>query len=487
MQLPLSFAGRMRPLSYAVWSCAVFFSQHLIALAVLALQGRPVGAVIQDWYFYVMPLRELARYNGTADKTLGLALFYLLLAAWMLAALAFRRAADADVSGWNAVFAVAPIVQIPVILVLSALPSQATDRGVPVANPGTMDSAAAAQGLVAGLILTVLAVAVGALFFGSYGYGMFVVSPFIIGTTSGYCANRTQDIGAWRTAKLVVVAILLGGIALLVAALEGLLCIILAAPLAFGTALVGGQLGRAIAVHSRRPPRQVLSGLALLPLVFALENLLPVAAHFDTQSKIQINAPPEVVWKILIRTDLSDAPVSLPFRLGVAYPLRGEVIGEGAGAIRLGEFSTGTVVERVTEWILNRKLAFVMLNEVPAMRELSPYAHVHAPHVVGYFRTTDTSFELVTQAGGGTEIIERTSHELRLEPVLYWLPLARRIVQVNNDRVLAHIKRTAECNQSLRGAEKLRRWLAKAVRHTRLVMMQHNALQYNTVGRIRAL
>jgi hypothetical protein len=85
-----------------------------------------------------------------------------------------------------------------------------------------------------------------------------------------------------------------------------------------------------------------------------------------------------------------------------------------------------------------------MLNEVPAMRELSPYAHVHAPHVVGYFRTTDTSFELAPGAGGGAEIVERTSHELRLEPVLYWLPLARWVVHANNARVLAYLKRQAE-------------------------------------------
>jgi hypothetical protein len=97
----------------------------------------------------------------------------------------------------------------------------------------------------------------------------------------------------------------------------------------------------------------------------------------------------------------------------------------------------------VTEWIPNRKLAFILLNEVPAMRELSPYAHVHAPHVVGYFRTTNTSFELA-RCASGTEVIEQTSHELKLQPVLYWLPLARSIVAANNARVLRHLKHEAE-------------------------------------------
>ena len=448
MSLLLSLSGRIGPVSYALWSLGVFFSQHLIALVVLALEGHPLAAISKDWQFYAMPLPTLARHYSASDAALILALGCLLTAAWALVALAFRRAADADVSGWNAAFVLAPLVQIPVILLLCMLPSRIAESPIPVAKEvSAWRSATVAQGLVFGVALTVLGVAVAALLFGSYGFGVFVVSPFIIGATTGYFANHTHDIGASHTSKLVVSALLLGAIALVVTALEGILCVILAAPLAIGTGLLGGQLGRAIAVRSRRPPRQALSGLALLPLVFTIEKVLPPAIQFDTQSTIHVSAPPAAVWKILVHTDLSEEPVAAPFRLGIAYPVRGAVIGEGIGAMRIGEFSTGRALERVTAWIPNRKLAFIMLNEVAAMHELSPYAHVHAPHVVGYFRTTDTSFELASQAGGGTELIERTSHELRLEPVLYWLPLARWVVQENNARVLGHIKRKAETSQ----------------------------------------
>ena len=444
MLLPLSFAGPLRPLSYTLLSSGVFFSQHLLALLVLALQGRPVTAITSDWIFYVVPLQTLVRRYGAFDA-IFLALAWALLVAWALAALAFRRTTDANVSGWIAAFVVAPAVQIPIMLILSLLPSRPVDRGASIPdNVGAMGSAAVAQGLFTGLTMTVFTVAVGALVFGSYGYTMFVVSPFIIGSTTGYFGNRRQDIGVGNTERLVVGALLLGGIALLAFALEGILCLIMAWPLVFGTAFVGGLLGRAIALHSRRPPRQALSSLALLPLVFATENFLPATVQFDTQARIQVSATPETVWKILLRTDLSEEPLSLPFRLGIAYPVRGEVVGEGVGAIRLGEFSTGTVVEKITEWIPNRKLAFVMLNQAPAMRELSPYARVHAPHVIGYFRTTDTHFDLVARDGGETEVIELTSHELKLEPVLYWLPLARWVVRMNNARVLAHLKRQAE-------------------------------------------
>jgi hypothetical protein len=78
------------------------------------------------------------------------------------------------------------------------------------------------------------------------------------------------------------------------------------------------------------------------------------------------------------------------------------------------------------------------------MRELSPYEHVHAPHVIGYFRTISSSFELLPRSDGGTDVVLRSSHELRLDPVSYWLPMARWIVRQNNVRVLQHIRSHAE-------------------------------------------
>lgn len=305
---------------------------------------------------------------------------------------------------------------------------------------------AAALGVLAGMGLTLAAVAVGTLIFGTYGYGLFLVTPFVIGVTTGYIANYQGDVGGGRTALSVMTAIALGSISLVLVALEGMVCIVMAAPLGIAFAWAGGEAGRAMAL--RRYRKQMVSCLALIPLVFAVEHVLPTSTTFDTVQTIEVHAPPAAVWRSVLSTDPVEGPLALPFRLGVAYPIRGEIIGEGVGATRRGEFSTGTAIERVTEWEPNRKFAFVVVEDIPAMREMSPYEHVHAPHVVGYFRTMVTSFELVARADGHTDLIERTSHELRLDPVLYWLPIARWVVGENNVRVLAHIRRHAE--QSVR-------------------------------------
>jgi len=232
--------------------------------------------------------------------------------------------------------------------------------------------------------LTLASVAAGALIFGAYGFGMFVVSPFVIGAMAGYLANRRVDIGPLRTALVIVVAAGFGGIALIVAALEGIVCILLASPLGGIVALVGGMLGREVALFSRRSGRQTFSSLALLPLVFAVENVVAATTAFDTRETILVDAPPAAVWNAIVHMAPLDAPQPLPFRLGLAYPLGGRIVGEGVGAVRLGEFSTGTAVERVTEWVPARKLAFVVIDDVPAMQPSMPASEpCCAPPIIG--------------------------------------------------------------------------------------------------------
>jgi uncharacterized membrane protein YhaH (DUF805 family) len=107
----LSFEGKIRPAPYALWSIAAFFSQHLL---ILVLLQSPLLST--NWQFYILPLRSLATLVRSTEATLILALAYGLLVAWVLAALAFRRAADANVSEWIAAATIVPVVQIPAIL-----------------------------------------------------------------------------------------------------------------------------------------------------------------------------------------------------------------------------------------------------------------------------------------------------------------------------------------------------------------------------------
>lgn len=303
-------------------------------------------------------------------------------------------------------------------------------------------------GTLVGVAIILLAVTISALVFGVYGWGLFVLTPFVVGLTTGYLVNRGELQTMKTTNGLVLLAAALGCFGLIMFALEGLICLILASPLAALLAIAGGALGRRIARVGKEPTGSLYC-VALLPLMFAADAISPPDALMLTDESIVINAPASRVWQALTSDDpISEAP-TLAGRLGLAYPQRGQLAGRGIGAARSGYFSTGVAREKVTEWEEGRTLGFTVLDQPPAMTEMSPYRHVHAPHVNGYFETGETRFEIQPLNGEKSKLTILAAHRLRIDPVIYWEPIARWAANSNTRRVLRDLKSKAESKNSV--------------------------------------
>jgi uncharacterized membrane protein YhaH (DUF805 family) len=455
---PLSFSGTVSRAVFAPLALLLLITPQLAALAVnfdAALNSEhPV-------VFWLTPQPAFALVSGTPSAfasvgtfpALGLYLSVLawLLIVWVMAALSFRRAIASGGSGWLAVATVAPLVQIPAVLWLCLAPpkpGRATQPAAanenPAVRPRGLSARAAMLGVVAGAAVCVIAVGLGTLIFGVYGYGLFVASPLLVGAITAYLANKGGDIGAGETFKIIAAAMAFGSLALLAFALEGAVCLVMAFPLALGAGAVGGLLGRRLALSRRSSPQSAMLSVLILPAIFGAEREMPSTLHFTQSETLIVAASPQATWRAMLHMQTIPDTPALPFRLGLAYPVRGEVVGEGVGAIRHGYFSTGVANERITEWSPGRRLAFVILNDAPALHELSPYDHVHAPHVNGYFRTSDAAFTLTPLADGRTRMTLTTRHSLDLQPAPYWSPIAHWAIHENKIRVLTQIRRQAE-------------------------------------------
>jgi hypothetical protein len=432
----LTFRGTIGRAPYAIAATTTVLVQHVV----LQVAGQTMAPGFPLWGAHVslVLIASGPQLNGAVLFAFGL---WTGLATWILGAVTLCRARDAGKMFVLPTLVVLPIVQLGVIVYLSlaqpAAPRQA-DR------PERLDWAPAALGVLAGGLITVLAVAVGALGFGAYGWVMFVLSPFVIGAVTAYLANQRTDLGFARTAPLVLGALWLGALSLLGLALEGVVCLVLASPLVVTLGLLGAAAGEGLARLTRRPVRDALAVIVLLPLAFATEHAMPDTTRFEARSSVDVAAPPPAVWRAITHMGAIEAPPSLPFRLGLAYPTAGVIHGEGVGAIREGHFSTGVAYERVTEWSPGRRLTFAVLSDAPSMTELSPYAQVNAPHVAGYFRTRTAQFDLTPLGGGWTRLTLTTEHELDLNPAFYWVPIAQWATAQNEARVLAHFRGLAE-------------------------------------------
>ncbi len=298
-------------------------------------------------------------------------------------------------------------------------------------------------GTVAGIAIILSAVAISALVFHAYGWGLFVLTPLVVGFTTGYLVNRRELQSAKTTNGLVLLSAALGCFGLILFALEGLICLILAAPLGALLAIAGGALGRRAARIGKDPATPIYC-VALLPLMFAADAISPPETMMLTNESIVIDAPAARVWQELTSDDPIREPPTLVGRLGLAYPERAHLSGNHVGSFRIGYFSTGKARERITEWQESRLLGFEVLSQPPAMNEMSPYRHVHAPHVNGYFETGETRFELEPLGTARTRLTIIAAHRLRIDPAIYWEPIARWAARSNTRRVLRDMKSKAE-------------------------------------------
>lgn len=120
---------------------------------------------------------------------------------------------------------------------------------------------------------------------------------------------------------------------LLLFALEGLVCILMAAPIEVVAALLGGVVGRHAAINPGTPPQSTAYLMLLLPAAAVVDRSVAAPLVHEVVTSIVIDAPAERVWENVIRFNEITAPPSLVFRLGIAYPMRARISGTGVGAV----------------------------------------------------------------------------------------------------------------------------------------------------------
>ena len=281
-----------------------------------------------------------------------------------------------------------------------------------------------------------------------YGWSLFLGVPVVVGFLSAFCLSFRREVSHSAAFRAATVSVLLLGGVMIVFAMDGVICLLMALPLALCFAIVAAALGR---VAGRACGRGVRSALPLL-VVF----LFPAFVAFDYTSRaappvrsvttsVVVHAPIEQVWNGVITFPKITEPLSGIFCLGIAYPIEARIEGSGVGAVRHCIFSTGSFVEPITKWQQPDLLAFDVQSSPPPMKELSPYEQINAPHLHGHMNSQRGQFRLIQREG--KVILEGTTwYTHTLAPQWYWGPISDYMIHRIHERVLNHIKRTVERN-----------------------------------------
>ena len=374
---------------------------------------------------------------------------------WVGVALTLRRLRDVGLApGWVVLFFV-PFLNLIFFILLSVLPSADTER--PAAPVGERTTGtwipdhplgSAGFALLATLPVALATVILGVQFLVHYGWGVFVGVPFVVGLAAallhGYHRPRTlaQCLGvAW-----LAIALLAAGLVAL--AVEGIVCLAMAAPIGFVLASLGASIGYAMQRRVGAPVGStaalVLIGAALPVLMGAEAAAQATPALYDVTTVMTIEAGVEEVWRHVVSFAELPPPSDWLFATGIAYPIRAEIQGRGVGAVRRCVFSTEAFIEPIEIWDEPRLLHFTVAESPAPMQEWTPYQEMKPPHLNGFLRSHSGQFRLVPLGSTRTRVEATTWYEHRLWPSFYWRSWSDFIIERIHARVLRHVKTVAE-------------------------------------------
>lgn len=459
----IRWAGEIDRGPYVLWGLILFFLKFNLNKYIALIVGLPqlpaytlpaTGSLIRDFWFFP---------HGIQFRLATLLVLISLPFIWAGVVLTIRRLRSLNAPLWLCLLFFVPGINYLFFIVLSVLPGVSRVASAGVYQRGRPDETflrkviplnpwgASLMAIAVTAFLGTALIYVASSLLASYKGGLFIGVPFIVGFTAvmllSVHAERTykQCLGIAWTSTLCVGLFLLGF------AIEGVLCLAMAAPLAAVLAFMGASLAYYLQKESwRKGQNQSRSSLLLcLPLFLVLtvqeeaqDNGTPL--QFAVTTSVEVDAPPAVVWKNVVEFPDLPPPSSGIFLTGIAYPVGARIEGEGVGAIRYCRFSTGSFVEPIEVWEPPRLLKFSVTETPPPMEEWTPYRYLHPPHLENFFVSDAGQFLLVPLDGGRTRVEGTTWYRNRIAPSWYWKLFSDEIIHRIHLRVLNHVKAVAE-------------------------------------------
>ena len=449
--------GRADRETYATVGSAAFALKFLVDwLVVTRLFNRP-WSLLSYW----RPFGAISGIHGLRLEDRIFAGTMLLIAVpfiWLGLAMTVKRLRDAGEPTWVAALFFTPIANLLFFLVLSLKSSAVETRreeGAPWPGPRFLDTWIPKSRAGSALVSIAITAAIGFGFtlvgtqvVASYGWGLFVGLPFCLGLFAVLMHSYREPRRYSECLLMATLPIFMLGAILLLVAIEGIICILMAAPIALVMAILGGSLGFVIqAAHWGRQHAPAIFGMVILfmPGCFGVEHFTrPRAGVFEVKSAIEINAPPQKIWDRVVAFAEIPPPQETLFRAGIAYPIRAEIIGHGPGAVRHCVFSTGPFVEPITVWDEPHLLRFSVSANPAPLHELTPYGHIEPRHLRGYFESHQGQFLLTELPDGRTRVEGTTWYSHSMWPETYWHWWSDYVIHRIHMRVLEHIRLEAE-------------------------------------------
>ncbi len=194
--------------------------------------------------------------------------------------------------------------------------------------------------------------------------GFLVVVTFVMGwiAVTGTASDDRFHWAHWIFTPWL--AVLLGDLCVLIAGMEGWICMIFAIPITLAISSIGGITAGLIGRGRLLKGRSTTACLALLPFLLAgIEMQLNAPLEVRTvQTSILIHAPASRVWENIERVPAispTEIPPTWTHSIGFPLPVEATLDHEGVGGIRHASFQGGLLfIETIDRWVPGQAIGF---------------------------------------------------------------------------------------------------------------------------------
>ena len=293
------------------------------------------------------------------------------------------------------------------------------------AMAGTLVSGLLAACAVGGLLMWLAKILSGAQ---NPGLGLFVGSAFIVvPLVMGFLSTLVWRKLPLKLGSLMLLSLANAAIGLALAAVflhEGVICLLMAAPLVWGFLLLGTLIGWRV-VSPQTPRGLRVSVVPALVGMIAIDCLASHGYERTVETRRVISAPPAEVFRHVVSFEKIKEPSAFWLcKLGLPAP---EVV--TVSGTRRDCVFTGNLVfqEKITEKIPGKRLTFEIVKQPDH------------PEILGHAKVIQGQMELIDNHDGTTTLIGRSRYALYVHPAWYFDRWAQAIGHGVHERVFDHI------------------------------------------------
>jgi len=297
-----SWHGKIGRGPYLATGLILFVVKHNLDRILAAMAGYPWSPV--SYWVFMAP-------NGVMSLNPADAMFYVVLLMfaipfmWIGVVLTLRRLRDAELPLWLVMLFFVPFLNVIFFVILSVIPTRQPGDEVEKFGPsiGRLIPRSEFGSAMFGIAVTALLAVVETVFsttgLGKYGWGLFVGIPFFLGLNSTmiYGFHYPRSLGRCLLVSLFSVGLV--GAALLGFAIEGVICLAMALPLAIPLALFGGLIGYVLQkrVYQTNTLRVASAVCLLMPGLILVEyGIGETPPLYEVKTSVVIKSDLQSVW-----------------------------------------------------------------------------------------------------------------------------------------------------------------------------------------------